>query len=40
MAPAENSDNGYIVWIGPVEDIQRREELWNRIVSGDRSELF
>lgn len=40
MAPAENSDNGHIVWIGPVEDIQRREELWNRIVSGDRSELF
>lgn len=39
-APAENSDNGHIVWIGPVEDIQRREELWNRIVSGDRSELF
>ncbi|MFM0339061.1 ABC transporter substrate-binding protein [Paraburkholderia fungorum] len=39
-APAENSDNGHIVWIGPVEDIQRREDLWNRIVSGDRSERF
>ncbi|RKE38144.1 putative spermidine/putrescine transport system substrate-binding protein [Paraburkholderia sp. BL23I1N1] len=39
-APAENSDKARIVWIGPVEDIQRREELWNRIVSGDRSERF
>ena len=33
-APAENSDNAHIVWIGPVEDIQRREDLWARIVSG------
>ncbi|MFM0731643.1 extracellular solute-binding protein [Paraburkholderia sediminicola] len=39
-APAENSDNAHIVWIGPVEDIQRREDLWKRIVSGDRSERF
>jgi putative spermidine/putrescine transport system substrate-binding protein len=39
-APAENSGNAHIVWIGPVEDIQRREALWTRIVSGDRSELF
>ncbi|MFB9124245.1 extracellular solute-binding protein [Paraburkholderia dipogonis] len=39
-APAENSDNARIVWIGPVEDIQRREDLWARIVSGDRSERF
>ena len=39
-APAENRDNARIVWIGPVEDIQRREELWARIVSGDRSERF
>lgn len=39
-APAEGSDQAHIVWIGPVEDIQRREELWNRIVSGDRSERF
>ena len=39
-APAENSDNAHIVWIGPVEDIQRREDLWKRIASGDRSERF
>jgi putative spermidine/putrescine transport system substrate-binding protein len=39
-APVENSDNARIVWIGPVEDIQRREDLWVRIVSGDRSERF
>ncbi|RKT21181.1 putative spermidine/putrescine transport system substrate-binding protein [Paraburkholderia sp. RAU2J] len=39
-APAEHSGTGHIVWIGPVEDIQRREELWTRIVSGDRSERF
>jgi putative spermidine/putrescine transport system substrate-binding protein len=39
-APAENSGNAHIVWIGPVEDIQRREELWARVVSGDRSERF
>ncbi len=39
-APAEGNDQAHIVWIGPVEDIQRREELWTRIVSGDRSERF
>jgi putative spermidine/putrescine transport system substrate-binding protein len=39
-APAENSNNAHIVWIGPVEDIQRREDLWKRIASGDRSERF
>lgn len=39
-APVENSDKAHIVWIGPVEDIQRREALWTRIVSGDRSERF
>lgn len=39
-APVDNSDNAHIVWIGPVEDIQRREDLWARIVSGDRSERF
>ncbi|MFL9918766.1 extracellular solute-binding protein [Paraburkholderia fungorum] len=39
-APAESGDNAHIVWIGPVEDIQRREDLWRRIVSGDRSERF
>ncbi|CAB3674042.1 hypothetical protein LMG27174_02293 [Paraburkholderia rhynchosiae] len=39
-AAAANSDSARIVWIGPVEDIQRREDLWGRIVSGDRSERF
>jgi putative spermidine/putrescine transport system substrate-binding protein len=39
-APVDKSDSAHIVWIGPVEDIQRREELWTRIVSGDRSEQF
>ncbi|RDK03238.1 spermidine/putrescine ABC transporter substrate-binding protein [Paraburkholderia lacunae] len=38
--PAEYRDDARIVWIGPVEDIQRREELWRKIVSGDRSERF
>lgn len=38
--PGDNSDKAHIVWIGPVEDIQRREDLWARIVSGDRSERF
>ncbi|MFL9960518.1 extracellular solute-binding protein [Paraburkholderia sediminicola] len=39
-AGVDKSDSARIVWIGPVEDIQRREELWARIVSGDRSEEF
>nr|WP_310128283.1 extracellular solute-binding protein [Paraburkholderia terricola] len=39
-APVDNNANARIMWIGPVEDIQRREELWIRIVSGDRSERF
>jgi putative spermidine/putrescine transport system substrate-binding protein len=39
-APVENQGGEHIVWIGPVEDIQRREDLWARIVSGDRSERF
>jgi putative spermidine/putrescine transport system substrate-binding protein len=38
--PAESSANAHIVWISPVEDIDRREQLWARIVSGDRSERF
>ncbi|MFM0470100.1 extracellular solute-binding protein [Paraburkholderia strydomiana] len=38
--PAAHSDTARIVWIGPVENIQRREDLWIRIVSGDRSERF
>jgi putative spermidine/putrescine transport system substrate-binding protein len=38
--PVAHSDIARIVWIGPVENIQRREDLWARIVSGDRSERF
>ncbi|EDZ98001.1 extracellular solute-binding protein family 1 [Burkholderia sp. H160] len=38
--PAEGSANAHIVWISPVEDIERREKLWVRIVSGARSERF
>jgi putative spermidine/putrescine transport system substrate-binding protein len=38
--PAEGSANAHIVWISPVEDIDRREQFWARIVSGDRSERF
>jgi putative spermidine/putrescine transport system substrate-binding protein len=38
--PAEGNPNAHIVWISPVEDIDRREQLWSRIVSGDRSERF
>jgi putative spermidine/putrescine transport system substrate-binding protein len=38
--PPESRSNAHIVWIGPVEDIERREDLWRRIVSGDRSERF
>ncbi|WP_409259195.1 extracellular solute-binding protein [Paraburkholderia sp. WSM4177] len=38
--PAEGSANAHIVWISPVEDIERRGQLWTRIVSGDRSERF
>jgi len=39
-APTASNDNARIVWIGPVENIQRREDLWARIASGDRSERF
>ncbi|MFM0737338.1 extracellular solute-binding protein [Paraburkholderia xenovorans] len=39
-APEDNIENAHIVWIEPVEDIQRREALWSKIVSGDRSERF
>ncbi|MBP0590112.1 extracellular solute-binding protein [Paraburkholderia sp. LEh10] len=35
-----NTEKSHIVWIHPVEDIQKRELLWSRIVSGDRPERF
>jgi putative spermidine/putrescine transport system substrate-binding protein len=41
LTPAPGSDAGqHLIWIQPVEDIARREMLWNRIVSGDRPERF
>ncbi|MBN3767729.1 extracellular solute-binding protein [Burkholderia sp. Ac-20365] len=36
----ENTDKSHILWIEPVENIDRREALWSRIVSGDRPERF
>jgi putative spermidine/putrescine transport system substrate-binding protein len=29
--------NDRIRWLEPVEDVKRREQLWERIVSGDRA---
>ncbi|HGL6719214.1 extracellular solute-binding protein [Burkholderia contaminans] len=42
LAPPPGLDTGHqhLVWLQPVEDIARRESLWNRIVSGDRPERF
>jgi putative spermidine/putrescine transport system substrate-binding protein len=31
---------GPILWLEPVEETERRERLWQRIVSGDRPERF
>lgn len=39
-AEPESSGHAHIVWIEPVEDSQRREALWSRIVSGDRPGRF
>ncbi|SKC92506.1 Spermidine/putrescine-binding protein [Burkholderia sp. YR290] len=36
----ENTDKSHILWIEPVENIEKREALWSRIVSGDRPERF
>jgi len=36
----ESTDKSPILWLEPVEDIQKREALWGRIVSGDRPERF
>ncbi len=38
--PAEGTGKSHILWIEPVENIQTRESLWSRIVSGDRPERF
>ena len=38
--PPESTGKSHILWIEPVENIDRREALWSRIVSGDRPERF
>jgi putative spermidine/putrescine transport system substrate-binding protein len=40
LAPAAPGDAARIVWLAPVEDIEQREALWRRIVSGDRPGRF
>lgn len=32
--------NAHLVWLRPVDDIEQREALWSKIVSGDRPERF
>lgn len=36
----ETGENAAIRWLKPVENSQRRETLWSKIVSGDRPERF
>jgi putative spermidine/putrescine transport system substrate-binding protein len=36
----ESNVNAHLVWIRPVADVQRRETLWSKIVSGDLPETF
>jgi putative spermidine/putrescine transport system substrate-binding protein len=36
----ESRANAHLVWLRPVDDIQLREALWSKIVSGDRPESF
>src|SRR5579863_264177 len=38
--PEYSSDSAHLIWIQPVENIEARESLWSRIVSGDRPEHF
>ncbi|WP_053570201.1 extracellular solute-binding protein [Caballeronia cordobensis] len=38
--PDYSSDSAHLIWIQPVENIEVRESLWSRIVSGDRPERF
>ena len=39
-ASPESNIGAHLIWIRPVADTQRREELWSKIVSGDRPEAF
>jgi putative spermidine/putrescine transport system substrate-binding protein len=36
----ESNINAHLVWTRPVADVQQREALWNKIVSGDLPETF
>jgi len=36
----ESNVSAHLVWIRPVVDVQRREALWSKIVSGDLPETF
>lgn len=38
--PESSGDSAHLIWIQPVENIEERESLWSRIVSGDRPERF
>ncbi|GJH17637.1 extracellular solute-binding protein [Caballeronia novacaledonica] len=38
--PEASGDSAHLIWIQPVENIEERESLWSRIVSGDRPERF
>jgi putative spermidine/putrescine transport system substrate-binding protein len=40
LPPDYSSDSAHLIWIQPVENIEVRESLWSRIVSGDRPERF
>ncbi|MBP7204198.1 MAG: extracellular solute-binding protein, partial [Propionivibrio sp.] len=35
-AAAHHRESDALIWLQPVEDVERRGELWARIVSGDR----
>ncbi len=35
-AAAHHQESDALIWLQPVEDVERRGELWTRIVSGDR----
>jgi putative spermidine/putrescine transport system substrate-binding protein len=38
-SPESNAD-AHLIWLRPVDDIQQREALWSKIVSGDLPEGF
>ena len=41
LTPSPESNlNAHLIWTRPVADVQRREALWSKIVSGDLPETF